>query len=69
MKSLKVGDDVLSFSADNVQKAITKAQNSKAVGPDGLATIMLKHLDRTESEYIARVSTVCVDGWLKGSVP
>ena len=48
-------NDALSFTADEISKAIATARPSPAVGPDKLTVIHLKHLGRKGIEYLTAV--------------
>ena len=56
-----VGSEEISFSANDVLTDIKTAKPSIAIGSDGLATIMLKHLGMKGLEYLARTYNLCMN--------
>ena len=69
-----LGDDGIDISAEEVHAAILKAKPSRALGPDGIATIMLKHLGPTGIRYMTVVFNLCLtsfnipDIWKVGKI-
>lgn len=47
------GNDNIHFTPEEVLEAIRCAKSSTAIGPDDLATIMLKHIGPNEAKYLA----------------
>ena len=56
-----MGSEEISFSANDVLTDIKTAKPSIAIGSDGLATIMLKHLGMKGLEYLARTYNLCMN--------
>uniref|UniRef100_UPI002FDC07B6 hypothetical protein n=1 Tax=Streptomyces sp. IBSBF 2390 TaxID=2903533 RepID=UPI002FDC07B6 len=48
------------FSEDDVTAAIKNSKNSKAMGPDGISTIMLKHLGPTATKLMTHLFNLSV---------
>ena len=48
------------FTPSQTLEAIKKAKNSKALGPDGLSPIMLKHLGPKGIQYLTNIFNECV---------
>jgi hypothetical protein len=44
-------EEELEISCETVSRVIKDAKNSKAIGPDGIATVMLKHLGEHGIKY------------------
>jgi hypothetical protein len=65
LRSLKkvknISDPKVFFTPEQTLKAIKKSKNSKAVGPDGLSPIMLKHLGPHGIRYLTSIYNKCVN--------
>ncbi|MCP3662419.1 MAG: hypothetical protein GY696_07990 [Gammaproteobacteria bacterium] len=48
------------FTSAQTLEAIKKAKSSKALGPDGLSPIMLKHLGPHGIEYLTNIFNFCI---------
>ena len=59
-------DKVYKFTPDQVKEAIKASKNSKAVGPDGISPIMLKHLGSKGIEYLAKLFNSTIN---KATIP
>jgi len=48
------------YTTDDVEAAIRKAKPSKAVGPDGIAMVMLKNLPPTAIDYLTKIFNLII---------
>ena len=56
LKKIKnISDPKIAFTSEQTLKAITKSKNSKAIGPDGLSPIMMKHLGPNGIRYLTSI--------------
>jgi hypothetical protein len=56
LKKIKnISDPKIAFTPEQTLKAITKSKNSKAIGPDGLSPIMMKHLGPNGIRYLTSI--------------
>ena len=51
----------IAFTPEQTLKAITKSKNSKAIGPDGLSFIMMKHLGPNGITYLTSICNKSVN--------
>ena len=51
----KSSDPLINISCEQTKKAIKKSKNSKAMGPDNLSPIMLKHIGPLGISYLTRL--------------
>ena len=51
----KPKDEKIIFTAENTAEAIKKSKNSKAIGPDLISPIMLKHLGPNAISYLTNI--------------
>ena len=62
-------EEELEISCETVSRVIKDAKNSKAIGPDGIAKVMLKHL-----KYLTKTFNICLqsleipDMWKQGKI-
>ena len=56
----KAKDQAPVFTPAQTLEAIKKAKSSKALGPDGLSPIMLKHLGPNGIKYLTNIFNVCI---------
>ena len=74
LRNLSLPRDEIVFSPADVSIAIKSAKNSTALGPDGLAIIMLKHLGKRGVEYLSKIFNRCLnsleipDMWKLGKI-
>jgi len=54
-KKLKQAADPILITTDQVVKAIKKAKNSKALGPDNISPIMLKHIGQNGIMFLTEI--------------
>jgi len=52
LRKIKCNITTAPFTTEEIIAAISKAKPSKAIGPDGIATLMLKHLPQSGFEYL-----------------
>ena len=57
----KKADKVYSYTANQVKEAIKASKNSKAVGPDGISPIMLKHLGSNGHDFLANLFNTTIN--------
>ena len=51
----KPSDPEIKFTPEQTAEAIRKSKNSKALGPDGISPIMLKHLGKSGIRYLTNI--------------
>ena len=59
-RSKDVCADMFFFTSEDVQKFLNNAKTSKALGPDGISNIMLKHLGSHAINYLAALFTLSI---------
>ncbi len=57
----KKADKVYNYTPQQVKEAIKASKNSKAIGPDGISPIMLKHLGEKGVEYLATLINIAIN--------
>lgn len=62
----KVKDEKITFTVENTAEIIKKSKNSKAMGPDELSPVMLKHLGHHALTYLTNIFNNTVN---KATIP
>ena len=57
----KTDDPEIEITEEKIIKAIKKSKSSKAIGPDGISPIMLKHLGPAGISFLSNLLTCCVN--------
>ena len=67
-------EEELEISSETVSRMIRDIKNSKVICPDGIATVMLKHLGEHGIKYLTKTFNICLqsleipDMWKQGKI-